>query len=79
MKKYNNQSNVVGNLIKDYRERNNFTKGEISRKLQLHGVNLDITEIHRIETGRMIVKDFEIIAFCRVLDISYEDLKSLIE
>lgn len=47
--------------------------------LQFHAVYIDNTELHRIETGRMIVKDFELIALCKVLDINFEHLKNTIE
>lgn len=47
--------------------------------LQLHAVYLDITELKRIEDGTQIVKDFELIGLCKVLDINYEDLKNCIE
>ena len=79
MKKYENKTNVIGNLIKTYRENIKLRKGEDCRRLQLHAVYLDRTQLNRIETGRMIVKDFELIALCKVLDINYEDLKNLIE
>ena len=32
-----------------------------------------------MEEGEMIIKDFELIAFCKVLNINYDDLKSVIE
>lgn len=79
MKKYENKSNVVGELIKKYRIKNKIKKIDLCKMLQLHGVNIDSTEIKRIEDGMMIVKDFEIIAFCKVLDIDYNELKNTIE
>ncbi len=79
MKKYNNQSNVIGDLIYKCRKNKDLSKVELSRQLQLHAVYLDSTEIKRIETGKMIVKDFELIGLCKVLDINYNDLKNLIE
>jgi hypothetical protein len=80
MKKYEGKkSNVIGNLIKKYREEKGFEKIEVSRMLQLHAVYLDSTELKRIEDGTQIVKDFELIALCKVLDINYEDLKNCIE
>lgn len=79
MKKFNNKSNVIGNLINQYRENQQLSKGTLSRKLELLGVNLDTTEICRIETGRMIVKDFELIALCKVLNIDYDELMKTIE
>ena len=78
MKKYEEKSNVIGELVRIYRIKKNLTKMELSRQLQLHAVYLDHTEINRIETNRMIVKDFELIALCKVLDISFEDLKNTI-
>lgn len=80
MKKYeNSKSNVVGNLIKSYREKKGLEKIELSRLLQLHAVYLDSTELKRIEDGKQIVKDFELIGLCKVLDINYNDLKNSIE
>lgn len=79
MKKYEDKSNVISNLILKYRTKKGLSKSEVCKQLQLHAVYLDITELNRIETGRMIVKDFELIALCKVLDISYDDLKDTIE
>lgn len=79
MKKYNNKSNVVGNLIKKYRNKKKMRKLDLCKKIQLQGVHIDSTELKRIEDGEMIVKDFELIAFCKVLDIDYDELKKTIE
>lgn len=80
MKKYDGKkSNVIGNLIKKYREEKGLEKIEISRLLQLHAVYLDSTELKRIEDGTQIVKDFELIGLCKVLDVNYDDLKNCIE
>lgn len=80
MKKYEGKkSNVIGNLIKKYREEKGLEKIEVSRLLQLHAVYLDSTELKRIEDGTQIVKDFESIGLCKVLDVNYDDLKNCIE
>ncbi len=79
MKKYENKNNVIGNLIKEYRENSKLSKTEVSRQLQLHAVYIDRTELNRMEEGRMIVKDFELIALCKVLKIPFEKLSDLIE
>lgn len=79
MKKYENKNNVIGNLIKEYRERANLSKSELSRQLQLHAVYIDRTELVRMESGRMIIKDFELIALCKVLKIPFNILADLIE
>ena len=79
LKKYENKSNVIGNLIKKTRTKKKMRKLELCQKLQLHGVYIDSTELKRMEDGVMIVKDFELIAFCKVLDINYDELKNCIE
>lgn len=80
MKKYENKkSNVVGNLIRDYRKKKKLKKVEMCKQLQLHAVYIDSTELKRIEDGKQSVKDFELIAFCKVLDIDYEELKNTID
>lgn len=80
MKKYGNEkSNVVGNLIKEHREKNKLKKKELCELLQLHAVYITSTELKRIEEGTQILKDFELIAFCKVLDINYEELKNTID
>lgn len=79
MKKYNNHSNVVGNLIKEYRIKNNYTKAFLSRKMQLMGINLDVTEIKRIEDTKQILKDFELIGFIKILQIDLKNITDLID
>lgn len=80
MKKYENKkNNVVGELIKKYRIEQKLTKVEVSKRLQLHAVYIDHTELNRMETGKMIIKDFELIALCKVLNIDYEKLKNTID
>ncbi len=80
MKKYENgKSNVIGTLLKEYRTKKKIKKIDLCKQLQLHAVYIDTTELKRIEDGKMIVKDFELIAFCKVLDIDYKELKNTIE
>lgn len=79
MKKYNNRSNVIGNLIKTYREKKRLSKIQVCKQLQLYAVYIDSTELKRMEDGKMIIKDFELIAFCKILDINYDELKKLLD
>lgn len=79
MKKYNNKSNVTGKIIADYRSKRKLSKTKLCEMLQLHAIYIDITELKRIESGDMILKDFELLGFCTVLDIDYNELKNAIE
>ena len=79
MKRYENKINVIGALIKNYREKNKLSKSELSRRLELHAVYIDRSELYRMEEGRMIIKDFELIALFKVLEIPFSKLKALVE
>ena len=79
MKKFNNKRNIVGSLIKEYREKKHYSKMELSRKLELLGIELDRFELYKIENNKKSVKDFELIALCIVLDIDFNELKKLVE
>ena len=79
MKKFNDNRNVIGNLIKKHREKKHYSKMELSGKLELLGIELDRFELYKIETCKKSVKDFELIALCIVLDIDFDELKTLIE
>ena len=79
MKKYENKCNVIGNIIRKYRLIKKISKSELSRQLQLHAVYIDRIQIYRMETGQMIIKDFELIAFCKVLNIPFSELENVIE
>lgn len=79
MKKFNNQPNIIGQLIKNAREKKNYTKVDLCRELELLGIEMSRNEIYRIEKNKMIVKDFELVAFCIVLDIKFSDLQKFFE
>ena len=56
MKKFNNNRNIIGGLIKYHREKNNYCKSEVSRKLELLGIELDRFELYKIETEKKTLK-----------------------
>lgn len=79
MKRFNEYRNIIGPLLKEHREQLNYTKTELSHKLELLGVELDRFELYKIETAKKSVKDFELIALCIVLDINMDELKNQFE
>lgn len=74
VKKLNGKSNVIGKNIKKYRELRNLTQRELSNKIALLGVDIYHSDISQIENQKLLLKDFEIIAFCKALNVSYEQL-----
>lgn len=74
VKKLNGKSNAIGKNIKKYRELRNLTQRELSNKIALLGIDIYHSDISQIENQKLLLKDFEIIAFCKVLNVSYEQL-----
>ena len=80
MKKYNNKANIIGNLLLEHRNKKGFSKEEVCRRVQLHGVYIHRVELYRMEKGLSIIKDFELIALCKVLDINYnKEIENLVD
>lgn len=79
MKKFNEKRNIIGNVVKENREKLHYSKTELSHKLELLGVELDRFELYKIETAKTSVKDFELIALCIVLNIDFNEVKKQLE
>ena len=76
MRKYKNLPNVAGKLIEKTRIENNISRQDLANKLQLMGINVDTSFVYKIENQLRLLKDFELIAICEILDI---DISSLIK
>ena len=74
IRKFNGKSNILGKNIKKYRELRHLTQRELSDKLALLGLDIYHSDISHIENQKLLLKDFEIVAFCKVLNVSYEQL-----
>ena len=75
MRKYNGKSNISGETIEKYREAINMSRETLAEKLQLVGLNIDRTHILRIEKNKVILKDFELLAICKILGIKFSELE----
>lgn len=74
IKKLNGKSNVIGKNIKKYRELRNLTQRDLSNKIALLGIDIYHSDISQIENQKLMLKDFEIIAICKVLGITYDQI-----
>ena len=79
MKKFNDKPNCTGKLINKYRLNKNIGVTDLCRKLDLLGVNINRKDIYNMEKGLMIIKDFELIALCQVLEIPFQELLDTLE
>lgn len=77
MRKINGKSNLCGEYLKSKRIEKNLNRSQLEKKLQLLGLSITVDYIYRIETNRIILKDFELIAFSIALDLNLNELKNL--
>ena len=70
----NGQVNIIGERIKEARERKGYSQQQLSDKMELLAVYTCRGSISRIETGKRAVTDIEIDAISKVLDVSLDFL-----
>lgn len=59
--KYNNEYlNVIGPIIRKYREEKNWTLKDLSGKLQLLGLDISKNSVQRLECGERTIRDYEL-------------------
>lgn len=72
--KFNGKLNAIGNKIKEYRISRNMTQKELAEQLQLYGIDLNKNSLQKIERGDRIIKEYELAVFCKVLNVSADEL-----
>ena len=72
--KYNGKLNVIGSVIREYRENQNLLQSDLSAKLTLLGIDIPKNSVQRLECGNRIIKDFELAGISKVLNISTDVL-----
>lgn len=73
-RKLNNKLNIISENLVKYRKMRNLSQPDLCRELALLGVTLYINDIYKIEYGKRTVKDYELFAFSKVLNVSLEQL-----
>ncbi|MBQ6829542.1 MAG: helix-turn-helix transcriptional regulator [Clostridia bacterium] len=68
------QVNIIGERIKELREKKGYSQQQLSDKMELLAVYTCRGSISRIENGKRAVTDIEIDAISRVLDVSLDEL-----
>lgn len=79
MRKFNQKSNVPGNIIETKRNEKGLTREDLAKELQLLGLNVDRHYVYRVEKQSVLLKDFELFAFSKILDIDLNRLKSIFD
>lgn len=72
--KYNNQLNVTSNKIRELRIKNNLSLSKLSTKLALMGIDISKPSLHKLETGKRILKDYELYGLSYIFKVPIEEL-----
>ena len=67
---FNGSKNISGERIKEARKRLQLSQADLAAKLQVEGVNIERDSVSRIEIGTRFVADYELLALCRILNVS---------
>lgn len=70
----NKYANVIFQNVEKYRSLRGLSQPELCRQLSLLGVTMYNNDIYRIEHNKKSVKDFELYALAKVLNVSINDL-----
>lgn len=73
-RKYNNKLNVIGSVIRYYREKNGLSLTDLSKKLQLYALDIPKNSLHRLENGDRIITDYELAVFSKIFNVTTDTL-----
>ncbi len=66
--------NITGSQIRQLRKKKGLTQNQLVAKMQIAGIQIDQKAISRIENGRRIITDYELMFIAEILDVSIEQL-----
>ncbi len=61
--------NVCGSRVREVREKLKLSQDQLAARLQTEGLGVNQNSISRIETGKRIVADFELVTLAKVLNV----------
>jgi transcriptional regulator with XRE-family HTH domain len=79
VRKLNNYYNVIGENLKFYRKSKHLSQANLTKELNLLGINMHKNDICLIENNQRTAKDYEIWGITKILNITFEDLIKGIE
>ena len=71
---FNNSYNIIGTTIKTIRKRNKITQEDLCARMQVMGYQISRSDISKLENGKKMITDFEIVGFMKALKVSLLDL-----
>ncbi len=76
-KEISGDMNIVGEKLLRRRKECGLRQKDLLTKLQLKGIEMSSSSLSKIEGQQRIVKDFELAAFCDILDLDASELLGL--
>ncbi len=73
-RKYNDKLNVIGSVIREYREKNGLSLTDLSKKLQLYALDIPKNSLQRLEMGNRIITDYELAVFSKIFNVTTDTL-----
>ncbi len=75
----NGRNNICGQKIYELRKNRNpkMSQRMLAERLQLEGIDVDKNAVQRIESGQRFVTDIEIIALCKIFNVTSDYLLSI--
>lgn len=72
------KNNICGQKVYELRTnaKPKISQRMLAEQLQLNGIDVDKNAVQRIESGQRFVTDIEIIALCKIFNISCDELLS---
>lgn len=72
----NGRNNICGQKVCELRKsmKPKMSQRILAERLQLYGIDVDKNAVQRIESGQRFVTDIELIALCKIFNISYDEL-----
>ena len=71
---FNGSKNICGERVKEARKKLKLSQENLAAKLQVEGVNIERDSVSRIEIGTRFVADYELVALCKILNVTPEYL-----
>ncbi len=75
----NGRNNICGQKIYELRKNSipKMSQRMLAERLQLEGIDVDKNAVQRIESGQRFVTDIEIIALCKIFNVTSDYLLSI--
>ena len=65
---FEGKNNVSGDRIRELRQRARLSQADLAAKMQTEGAIVELDVISRIESGRRLVTDYELLVLTRIFD-----------